>query len=387
MRSRLSLMKAKVVLLCCSSVLALLVAEAALRLALPNSYYIWPPNLRQVFRPDPKTVPGISGESQFEINSLGLRGDELTPSRTYRILAIGGSTTECLYLDQLKTWPHLLQAALNDSTHSGKVWVGIAGMSGRNTRHHLIAMRYLPIEKMRIDAVVLLIGVNDFQEYLANPHSPSKSEEALLNETFTGGMRHSQSDDPFFKKTAIWRLLRNVKTQYLRKVDQNKVQDHFGKILDTWREHRRRATKIRTELPELTPDLESYANNVNQLIDIAKQKSVRLIFITQPTMWKPGLSEELNSLLWFGGVGDFQRESGKPYYSVEALANGMKQYNDVLLRVCRQRGIECIDLAYLEKDATVFYDDVHFNESGAKKVASVLASYFLEHYPFNDSHQ
>jgi len=380
-------MKAKVVLLCCSSVLALLVAEAALRLALPNSYYIWPPNLRQVFRPDPKTVPGISGESQFEINSLGLRGDELTPSRTYRILAIGGSTTECLYLDQLKTWPHLLQAALNDSTHSGKVWVGIAGMSGRNTRHHLIAMRYLPIEKMRIDAVVLLIGVNDFQEYLANPHSPSKSEEALLNETFTGGMRHSQSDDPFFKKTAIWRLLRNVKTQYLRKVDQNKVQDHFGKILDTWREHRRRATKIRTELPELTPDLESYANNVNQLIDIAKQKSVRLIFITQPTMWKPGLSEELNSLLWFGGVGDFQRESGKPYYSVEALANGMKQYNDVLLRVCRQRGIECIDLAYLEKDATVFYDDVHFNESGARKVSSVLASYFLAHYPFIDSHQ
>src|SRR5260370_10173830 len=339
MRSRLSLMKAKVVLLCCSSVLALLVAEAALRLALSNSYYIWPPTLRQVFRPDAKNVPGISGESQFEINSLGLRGDELTPSHTYRILAIGGSTTECLYLDQLKTWPHLLQAALNDSTHSGKVWVGIAGMSGRNTRHHLIAMRYLPIEKMRIDAVVLLIGVNDFQEYLANSHSPSKSEEALLNETFTGCLRHSHPDDPFFKKAAIWRLLRNVKTGYLRKVDQNKVQDHFGKILETWREHRRRATEIRTELPDLTPGLEAYTNNVNQLINSAKQKSVRLILITQPTMWKPGLSEELNSLLWLGGGGDFQWSSVKPYYFVETLANGRKQYNDFLIMICRQRGV------------------------------------------------
>src|SRR5260370_37805028 len=104
-------------------------------------------------------------------------------------------------------------------------------------------------------------------------------------------------------------------------------------------------------------------------------------------MWKPGLSEELNSLLWLGGVGDFQRKSAKPYYSVEALANGMKQYNDVLLRVCRQRGIESVDLSYLEKDTTVFYDDVHFNEGGARKVSSVLASYFLGHYPFNDCHQ
>jgi len=249
-------------------------------------------------------------------------------------------------------------------------------------------MRYLPIEKMRIDTVVLLIGVNDFQEYLANSHSPSKSEEALLDETFTGGMRHSQPDDPFFKKAAIWRLLRNVKTGYLRKVDQNKVQDGAGKNLETWREHRRRATEIRTQLPELTPGLEAYANNINQLINIGKQKSVRLIFMTQPTMWKPGLSEELNSLLWLGGVGDIWSESGKPYYySVEALANGMKQYNDLLLRVCRQRGIESVDLSYLAKDTTVFYDDVHFNESGARKVSSVLASYFLGHYPFNDSHQ
>jgi hypothetical protein len=110
--------------------------------------------------------------------------------------------------------------------------------------------------------------------------------------------------------------------------------------------------------------------------------------MTQPAMWKPGLSEELKSLLWFGGVGDIWSQSGKPYYySVDALANGMKQYNDVLLRVCRQRGIECIDLAFLEKDTTIFYDDVHFNQRGARKVSSFLASYFLGQYPFKDSHQ
>jgi hypothetical protein len=46
--------------------------------------------------------------------------------------------------------------------------------------------------------------------------------------------------------------------------------------------------------------------------------------------------------------------------------------------------VECIDLATtLEKDTTVFYDDVHFNESGAQKVSKTVSNYFLSHDPFN----
>ena len=384
-------MKARLILFFCCLVFTLVVVEASLRLALPESYYIWPPHLRWLFRPDPTNMPGISGESRFEINSIGLRGDELTSSHTYRILAIGGSTTECLYLDQLKAWPYLLQAALNDGTYSGKVWVGNAGMSGRTTRHHLVAMQYLPIEKMRIDTIIFLIGINDFQEYLAASHLPSKSAEQLLDETFRGGLRHSKPDAAFFRRTAIWRLLRSVKTGLLQKANRYKVHDKSGNVswengdqplfpYKTWREHRRRASEIRTELPDITPGLKDYADNINRLITIANQKSVRLIFMTQPTMWRSDLPDDLKALLWFGGVGDFQNEIGKPYYSVEALANGMKQYNDVLLTICRQRGIECIDLSYLPKDTTVFYDDVHFNESGALKISRVIASQIRRRY-------
>jgi hypothetical protein len=70
----------------------------------------------------------------------------------------------------------------------------------------------------------------------------------------------------------------------------------------------------------------------------------------------------------------------KFFYSVEALAEGMAAYNGRLLEICRQRQVECIDLAtLLPKDTTVFYDDAHFNESGAKQVARIVADYLSHH--------
>lgn len=61
----------------------------------------------------------------------------------------------------------------------------------------------------------------------------------------------------------------------------------------------------------------------------------------------------------------------------------MKRYNDAVLEVCKAEGLECIDLSHLEEDTTVFYDDVHFNEAGARKVARILADYLQARPPFN----
>jgi hypothetical protein len=103
-------------------------------------------------------------------------------------------------------------------------------------------------------------------------------------------------------------------------------------------------------------------------------------------MWKPNMSKELDALLWLGGIGDFQNENGKVYYSAEALEKGMDQYNNTLLAVCRERQVECIDLSsILEKDTTVFFDDDHYNESGAQKVSRALSNYILSRDPFRGS--
>src|SRR5262249_36902359 len=277
------------------------------------------------------------------------------------------------------------QAILKRDIQGQKIWVGNGGVSGTTTRHHLIALQHLPLREMKINALILLTGINDLsirlshdKDYDPNFMDNPEVKKELLYQTFTGTY-HLYPEDPFYKKTSIWQMLRKAKQMLSRE----HIEDEDGRIYITWREHRRRAAEIRDALPDLSSALEEYARNINLIIDLAQEESIRMIFMTQPTMWRAGLPQNLDALLWLGGVGDFQKESGKPYYSVTALAQAMKAYNDTLLRVCRERRIDCLDLASnLEKDTTVFYDDVHFNESGARKVAEVLSRYILERNHF-----
>ena len=327
-------------------------------------------------------MPGVSGESRFRVNSLGVRGDEVTPGHAHRTLTLGASTTECLYLDQEEAWPHLLQERLDESRPGERHWVGNGGMSGRTSRHHLTALEYLPLEEMEIDAVIVLMGANDLSKRLSRDHlyDPDfmlkpESREILLAETFEGGNRPHPGDS-FLKRTAIRRVLLKARRRLSQMVSAGSVQDEAGEIYVKFRRHRQSAAEMRDDLPDLSAALGEYSRNINRMIDVASQRSVRLIFLTQPAMWRAGLPEELEALLWFGGVGAFQDELGMPYYSAKTLAEGIDLYNATLLEICRERGVDCLDLAaVLEKDTSVFYDDVHFNENGARQVAAAIAEF------------
>ena len=115
------------------------------------------------------------------------------------------------------------------------------------------------------------------------------------------------------------------------------------------------------------------------MIDYTKSKGIAVILVTQPYLWHSDLPNEEQSLLWAGGIGKYQEESGHEYYSFEALAKGLKMYNETLLRICHTENVECIDLeSQLSKDTSNFFDDVHFNESGSRNVATVLGDYLAQ---------
>jgi lysophospholipase L1-like esterase len=337
-------------------------------------------------------MPGINGDSRFFINHLGLRGDEFSDDQTYRILAIGGSTTECLYLDETEAWPHLLQEDLNARLEAERrIWVGNVGKSGHSTRHHVVQVDRLLSQYQRIDAVLLLIGLNDFlrrlkqdEEYrpfLGVDRLDPQEYDDLMSQAFSVRPA-ADSSDPFYKPTEIWGRLRNVTNQYLRPLDPWVIQDEAGSVYKQWRSRRRAATSIRTTLPDLSSALDEYARNVGRIIEIAEAREVRVIFVTQPYMWRSGLSSKDKSLMWLGGVGNYKREAGHEYYSIKALAEGMEKYNDRLLRICQERNVECVDLeSQLRKSQSVFYDEVHFNEAGAGRVAEVLGEHLSQGMP------
>src|SRR4051812_23284829 len=91
--------------------IALGTLEVALRLiqAVKNRpYYVWQPDQHYTFHPDPEVFYGVKGLKHFSINSKGFRGKEFA-EKDAKYITIGGSTTECLYLDDSETWTALLQ--------------------------------------------------------------------------------------------------------------------------------------------------------------------------------------------------------------------------------------------------------------------------------------
>ena len=372
-----------------ATALALLLGELAARAAFPppSGYHTYPPGLRKVFSPTPGVMPGVSGDAQFEVNSLGLRGDEPPPGSPWRVLAVGGSTTECAYLDQPKTWPELLEARLT-AAGGPEVWIANAGRSGFTSRRHVVQLRHLLPQAPRWDAIVLLVGVNDLAkrlEYGDDAPDPRElsSETVPVTRAFTEVPADASGALPFHKRLGLWRMAQALKSKL---APSGLEQDSVGKKYVKWRLLRYRASALRETLPDLDEALAAYARNLEQCIELARAHDVRLILVNQPSMWRAELPEELLRLLWLGGVGDYQHDAGCEYYTVEALAEGMARYNEVLRRIAVQHQIEFVDIASaLPRDATSFYDDVHFNEGGAERVAETLAEHLLAHPPFSSA--
>jgi GDSL-like Lipase/Acylhydrolase family len=186
----------------CSAIAAvavvLVVAELSLRLISTDLYRVWEPGLHRVFRPLPEAMPGIHGDGHFRTSVDGLRGDAIDDAQDYRLLAIGGSTTESLYLDDSEVWTHLLQRRLNEAPGGGSIWVGNAGKSGHTTRHHRLQVARLLPQHPGIDAILVLAGINDFLRRLARDDEwmPMESPEALSPDAYDLLMRQAFAVHP-----------------------------------------------------------------------------------------------------------------------------------------------------------------------------------------------
>jgi hypothetical protein len=362
------------------------IVEVVLRSRLVDAYYVWPPNLRRVLHPDPSILHGITGPSRLTINSFGVRGEPFSPEQRYRILAVGGSTTICSYLDDTETWTAVLQQRLNDRLGPATAWVGNVGRPGHKTLHHVVQVEKLLSQHPEIDAVVLLVGINDMApslarsleigvgEVVAAPPSPNPSSLARMAFSIFPGW---DEQSPWYLRTAIGRWW-TIHLKPLVELSGAPRQDERGAIVELMRRRRKEASGFRRELPNLALALADYTRNLNAIVDRAEAAGVRVIFLTQPSIWREGLSRSELDLLWGGGPSFDRREVRETYYAVEALADGMKLYNEALLRVCRARGVECIDLqARLPRDASIFSDDAHFTEFGARRVAKVVSEFLL----------
>jgi len=324
-------------------------------------------------------IPGVSPKVTFTVNAMGLRGP-MPPQvgNVYRIITVGGSTTECIAQNDAQEWPHLLMVDLNRRQEGLPVWVGNAGVSGLNTVDHASCLRRLPVLR-QADLLIFLIGVNDLGAALA--FGGARSQEVLEDRA-----------DLFAEHApgGVSRVRGMLRRSWLLALLRNSLQ-HLSQMIFAWRSEQAvqlgpllsgRAAGPVLPLPDLRLALEEYAERVRTLEQECHQYHLRCIFLTQPTMWRAGLSAAEESLLYSGGVGDHGVVRG--YVSAPELGRAMAAYNQVLLAVCREDQLECYDMAAaIPKDTSAFSDESHYNDNGTRLVADYLAERLLASPPFN----
>lgn len=314
------------------------------------------------------TMPGIHGEIRFSINSMGLRGPGIyPPSRSDRILCIGGSSTECSYVSDEKSWPWLLGARLSEALDR-PVFVGNAGKSGHFTLHHEYQLSHYEYAD-RFEWVVVLCGINDLGALLRNRYAQRAKrvpKEALVDSYRIGA---------YYRRLSVANVLYRFQERFLSPVydpESQLIQDPGGQgYADIRRKRKRLLAKntIRSIPPGLPAALNRYGRSLFRIIEVCKRNKQNVLFLTQPTMWYGDMPEELGDLLW--------QHTPSGAYPPGLLAEMMERYNKRLMEVCKESGIDCIGLSsMLPKDTSVFYDDCHFNVNGCRMVADILIEYF-----------
>jgi len=355
----------------------LLMGELVLRMFTPKGILLRVP-AKHVFGTDEHTTPGIRrGRKTFSVNNVGLRGPNLpeNSNNLYKIITVGGSTTECLYLDDSEEWPHLLMGKMNTGQNQRLAWIANAGLSGHTAAHHLRMIQIVPVFG-KVDMLIFLVGFNDLQDSLAFEGASTESELDRIATEWLSALHAGVKWGPVFRRSQIFLAVRNpllaLKTEGSL---TSEAERWYGPL------RRRRGNGKVLPLPDLRVGAAEFRERILQLSTECRNRSLRCLFLTQPTMWRDNLTPEEQNLLWFGWIGPVLKPRG--YVSVSDLARAMDLYNRTLLETCLQNGMECYDLAaFIPQNTSALFDDCHFNEGGARMAAELLSDYLLSRPPF-----
>jgi lysophospholipase L1-like esterase len=311
-------------------------------------------------------LPGISGINRFTTNNMGFRGDNLVhpkPADEFRIFMVGGSTTECFYLDDSQAIHAALQNELAKLNHSGwTIKVYNAGRSGDRTYDH-ISMIVHRLVHLEPNMIIVFAGMNDLGafDYL-HFHERERRERLPLSR--------------LVKMTATEFQVPRRLYYFLRGHLHGNPKDVFGEF--TLTSNQRVFVQVRREAPitseKPVTNTTYYRDNLITIAGVARAHRVRLVFMTQQATWNSSVDPQVENWTW----GLYDSRLGKTYRADLADA-ALESLNDVMRQVAAEQQVPLYDLRkILPKSTEFFYDDMHFNVRGAQTAGKGLAGFIGE---------
>jgi lysophospholipase L1-like esterase len=287
-------------------------------------------------------------------NSLGLRGPE--PPADWNdhltVITIGGSTTECRFLNDNKTWSYLLGEELSDSF--SHCWLNNAGLDGHSTYGHIVLLNDY-IKKLRPRVIIFLTGINDVET-----EDPTFHDKLNIRGAYPD-FRHY-----IFGNSEVLNLCLNLARGWRAQKFNNTTNTLM--VLDSGRRLILSDAVVEKRLAAQAPFIAAYKSRVEQLADTCLAWGILPVFVTQPNQFGPGKDPLTGTdlALFPCDLNDDQLNGGLMWEILE-------RYNDVVRGLSAEKGISVIDLARLmPKNSLYYYDMSHFTNRGAKEVAAII---------------
>ncbi len=274
-----------------------------------------------------------------------------------KILFLGGSTTECLRLQEKERFPYLVAKKLTDNYREEKLSFKSlnSGHSGNNSMHSNFIFLAKGI-KNKPQIAIMMHNVNDLSVLLQQSpyfsywnNNPTRS--IIKNPSFVDSIIYPL-------KKVLPHTTENIIKPAFENLKSLKNNDEFRKS---------RKIKIELDTEKIKKD---FRNSINTFVELSRNWGVEPILMTQasrvsvdPENW---ITSEINSSvanLYISGYPIKYKEYKTLYES----------FNEIIRRVASNKNIKLIDLAKeIPKNKDYIYDIFHLNKKGSELVSEII---------------
>ena len=276
---------------------------------------------------------------------------------TIDILFMGGSTTECLYVQEEKRFPVLVNQSLDDS-----VIVVNLSKSGKNSHHSKLQI-LTQLNDTEIKNLVLMHNINDLTQLLySNSYIKGPiTRRSVVNYEDLKSVKKKPFYIPF-------NLIQQFKTTF-HSLNVDRYNDMREKrILGFMKNNVDEFQGFRTKDDDVDEKIfTTFGNNLEEIISICRIRNINLILMTQFN--RINTKDEFVKQLW--------DESGNEL-SFSKFQYSYNRFNNTIRELAIKNNLSLIDLdSLIPKNSRYMYDMVHLTEEGSTLTSEYISGYFL----------
>ena len=283
---------------------------------------------------------------------------DLKKNQSIDIIFMGGSTTECIFVDEDARFPYLVSKILQNIDNSPIKTIN-GGVSGNHSIHSLLNFLSKGIP-LKPNFIVLMHGINDAGT-LYNTFSywdaPISRSIVQVNKT--------ESSFP-----QILKIFKDIIAPNIWKKTRHLFEDKMSVLYeDEWANYRNKNDKNIDELKNLLK--KDFKSSLISFVKVAKAWKIEPIFMTQFN--RINLDDEKIKESYE------KKQHLIPYESFVILH---KLSMDIVREVAEEEDVFLIDLAKkVSSTPKYIYDSVHLNREGSELVAQIISKELAAKYP------